>query len=90
MQVTVEQRHIDAGVKHSACSCPIALAIREQTECFSMYDVAVDDVFASVQGRSYKFPQEATSFILNFDEGFDVNPLTFSMKEIPVEETWWG
>lgn len=82
MQINVTQEIIDKGGKggKSNCSsCPIALAIREQTE-FKAAEVGHDIWLTSILSEKPRhLPSEATFFIERFDDGKPVQPFSFEL-----------
>jgi hypothetical protein len=80
MIINVTQVHIDKGSRCSPGGCPVALAIREQTE-FKLCSVGVTDWY-KYQGTdvSYDLPDKATVFIVNFDSKNPVTPFLFDLE----------
>jgi len=78
MKINVEQRHIDNGVPHDGCNCPVALALKDY---YNMYDgITVGHAAYSIyKDQMYWFPREVTRFILDFDGGLTVNPISFEI-----------
>lgn len=83
--ITVTQEHIDAGQKCSMNSCPVALAMKEHT---NKYEPVVGRIFAAYRypnrGRFcnlYTLPEEVAEFVINFDNGLPVEPITFELHE---------
>lgn len=80
--VNVTAEDIAEGVPGTCDLCPIALAVKRATGAVdvSVYetDVEIDD------GESYRIfdvPGLASRFIVDFDKGNEVNPITFTFNE---------
>lgn len=87
MRVEVKARHIENGVRWSPQSCPIALAIKEQSKIPHATYVLVGPHEAAVyvgnyQTGQYKLSKHAQRFIQEFDDGWVVAPATFYLEEI--------
>lgn len=74
MRIRVTARHIREGQPGQPSSCPIALAIQEQTGC---KDVDVDSDDVTVDGKSLDIGKGVVSFIHRFDENKPVRPQVF-------------
>lgn len=81
MKVTVEQKHIDNGVRKDCRCCPIALAIKKDFPN-SVVDVHHDKVYVWANNEMYKLPPEARHFIARYDHHVKVEPFTFEMELI--------
>lgn len=82
MKVTVTQEHIDNGERYSPHSCPIALAVGEDTSWINRVSVgpgsfAIQHVFSE---ERYFLPKEAMQFVKQFDSGKHVEPITFEAE----------
>jgi hypothetical protein len=81
MEIFVTQDHIDRGIKENGTCCPIALAIKEQTEFKNVF-VSDDVIFP--YGGLFTFQKIFTAsyiqyFIGNFDDGEYVEPFSFEL-----------
>lgn len=81
MKITVTQEHIEDGKAEDELACPIALALRQQTN----EDLAVFsfDAFRSGVSKSIPLPKIASDFINAFDYDKPVEPFTF---DLPIEK----
>ncbi len=80
MKITIEPRHLTAGVRHNAYQCPVALALAEATggPCsvgYSRYNVGRN----TNQWRTYRMTQRAAKFVKQFDRGLRVSPCTLEL-----------
>jgi hypothetical protein len=85
MELTVTPEHAATGVRYSAATCPVALALR--------------DVFGTVAGSAYTFghvwrkgshmrisyPRELSAAIQHFDTDGRFTPGTFTVTVNPVD-----
>ena len=85
MRINVTRRDIDRGEQYSPEDCPIARAARRH---FRDVSVAWDALLAAGQLRPgsslevrFELPDEAKEFIRAFDDGEDVHPFTFELRE---------
>ena len=76
MIVHVTQRHIDNGDRLECQTCPVALAIKEQTG--EQY-VKVYSNIIKVGKVTYKTTNDVYNFISDFDENIAVEPATFDI-----------
>ncbi|MFN7302800.1 MAG: hypothetical protein ACK5U7_15110 [Bacteroidota bacterium] len=75
MIVTVTPEDITRGRRLSACSCPIALAIRRLApRC-----VVVTNHTIRIDDRRFATPEPACKFINDFDAARPVMPFTFTL-----------
>ena len=83
MKIVVTAEDIKKGAKKNKCLCPVALAIRRATgrAVAVLPMVAWIKHYWPTQMISYPLPQVAQDFILNFDEGEDVEPFEFEVGE---------
>jgi hypothetical protein len=84
-QIEVTQADIDAGDSVSCWSCPLALAATRAFGCTALAgtrDIAVRTHRSYVH---YSLPAEARDFVVRFDRGEPVSPMTFVVER--VEET---
>ena len=75
-EVSVAQAHIDMGEKAQPAACPVALALKSM----GYQNVAVNfHAWIRENGEHYQLslPDDAHKFIEDFDEGLDVEPLSF-------------
>lgn len=81
MKVTVTQDHINYGVRCSAKTCPIALAIMGMANV-TFAVVAQGSVIVYYKDgvtKYYRTPSIADEFIRNFDGFLDVKPFEFEL-----------
>ena len=77
MKITVTQQHIDAGVRGSATSDPVALALK---------DAGWEKVYVNVFGiqlgkeKRYPLPEGMWKFMYDFDNGNPVFPFEFELE----------
>jgi hypothetical protein len=76
VKIKVTQDHINRGKAFNGGYCPVALAIREQTQ-----NVSVNNREVRITGGCYHLPRSATRFITNFDRHKSVKPFMFLLKE---------
>lgn len=80
MKIEVTSEDIANGTPGDGCWCPIALAIRRQTEAS---DVFVSECTAGVRvgdkTRRLDLPPEAVAFIELFDDGKGNSPFSFDL-----------
>jgi hypothetical protein len=74
MRIRVTARHIKEGTPGESDSCPIALAIQEQTGC-RVVDVDSDSV--TVDGVSLRLGKGVGKFVNRFDGNKVVRPCVF-------------
>ena len=82
MMVVVKQEHIEAGIRNSPNSCPIARAVRE---CLGIDGGVVVSEYAihisnEKTTKRYDVPAVVRSFIKRFDVGEYVEPLEFELR----------
>ena len=73
MLINVTPEDITRGVRLSACSCPIALAIKRTTTD----SASVTDHTIYIGTRHFATPQSVRRFIEYFDDARPVYPFTF-------------
>ena len=86
LTVDVKQEHIDAGQKGVCGRCPVALAVKDtgikfvKIGTFSMRWA----LGKKKQGPNYQgsLPGVAIGFIVDFDNGYEVEPFTFKVKGV--------
>jgi hypothetical protein len=85
VRIRVTEKHIDAGKPRKCNTCPIALAITDQTKATDV-NVGVDNVLISAGGSYAKveLPEKAENFIADFDEEKAVKPFSFAL-DLPEE-----
>ncbi len=84
MIIKVEQQDIDSGIKGDSDFCPVALAVKR---LYPKHPVDVGGSFICWLGthtsfsytRCMELPEKAQQFILDFDHGKKVKPLTFEI-----------
>ena len=84
MIVTLTQENIDTGIKRSPSNCPIAKAMGGPVK-----DVEVARDFVRIGKVKYKMPFIGKKFQSRFDNGFDVEPVSFEVVEKPVIWCCW-
>ncbi len=84
MKVIVTKKDIKLGQPELTDSCPIALALKRKH--LGKPSVESDYFTVTVRGEERRFdlPDNAKLFVENFDEGYDVEPFTFTAEESPV------
>jgi hypothetical protein len=86
MIVRVLQTHIDRGSPCAPSSCPIALALEDQTGQpwnVGRYSCIIADDEPNNDG-SIPLPEIARSFVRSFDWGNRVYPFSFELPDPPV------
>ena len=76
IEINIEQDAIDNGVKDNGTDCPIALSARAQYP--EANDIEVCEYSIFMFGECFDLPDEAVSFIENFDAGKTVSPFEFT------------
>jgi len=78
MKITVTQQHIDAGVRGSATSDPVSLALKEQAG----WEKAYVNVFGIQNGqiKRYPLPEGMWEFMYRFDNSLPVEPFEFELE----------
>jgi hypothetical protein len=78
MIIQVTQSHIDAGVRGSATSDPVALALKD-----AGWEKAYVNVFGIQRGpeKRYPLPEGMWKFMYDFDNGILVFPTEFELEE---------
>ena len=91
LTIDVKQVDIKNGERCSLCECPIALAVKKQLPKKTPYTVFVADKvdFEAQDSRTLgshnaKLPKKASSFIRDFDKGYEVKPFAFKLR-VPVQ-----
>lgn len=79
MKIKVTQSDIDNGEGGSCVACPIAIAIRRSVRS-KIKAVRVQKEYFSLNDGFYDLPQEAQSFISEFDQQRAVKPFEFNIK----------
>lgn len=84
--IDVTQERIDAGERHSACSCPVALAVADAlgiTPEMGCIDVDAEGIYLASDGigslrrASGPLPRAVRRFVRRFDAGLPVEPTKF-------------
>ena len=89
LRIRVLQKHILKGIPESACSCPIAQAVREVSPRKKRVAVLLDEM--QVGSKTYDLPRAVSNFIKRFDAGKSVKPTTFiERRQMPqiLGRTW--
>lgn len=81
MKISVTEKHIQNGCKHSCGGCPIALALRDSGHLQAQVGVQSWWVHPS-SIDIVALPEEAVQFIEHFDLGLSVAPFEFE-TEVP-------
>ena len=83
MKVIVTKKDIANGKQRSYDQCPIALALKRRCKARFVRVGPLRCLFSltrwSWESTAYDLPRAATHFIMNFDEGRPVRPLTFHL-----------
>ncbi len=92
MKLTITQKHINHGIRHSPCECPIALALCDQldVDVSNGERVSVDDDAVEVYDadnrliREYQATKKLARFVKRFDKvgKSAVKPTTFQLKRV--------
>ncbi len=78
MKIDVTAEDIKQGVKGSAMSCPIALAVQRKR---GYHGATVGYSTCGAVGRgNWVLPKVARDFIAGFDNGREVAPFSFNLK----------
>ena len=80
LDIDVTQADIDDGVKMACESCPVALAVSRA----GLHGAIVSqEINGTIDGtaRNFGIPPELVNFILDFDAGLDVAPLSCTLYE---------
>ena len=77
MKITVERRHIWNGRKDDPKYCPVATAMREILK--RDLEINGDTCFTEDRKR-IDLPNSAKEWIKGFDEGKQMEPITFSVR----------
>ncbi len=83
LRVRVTKKHIEKGVREDAAKCPIACRLREMG--FTDVEVFPENMILVV--RPYyratpKTPPRVSRFIMEFDDGKPVKPISFTLRGI--------
>ena len=76
---TISPAHIRRGKPGRADACPAALALDEQTDAGS---VSVRLGCVTLDGKRYRTPDALAAFVSDFDCGYPVAPLTFTLEPL--------
>ena len=79
--ISVTTGDILIGTKRNSYLCPIARAIRRACK-FKSISVGLGQISWISSGRVYDFdmPKKVYAFVLNFDLGLKVRPITFQLR----------
>lgn len=76
MTITVTKNDIATGHKDHPTTCAVANAIFNKCGIVAR----VSHITAFIGGKEYSLPSKAVKFILAFDNGKKVKPITFRMR----------
>lgn len=76
VKIKVTSEHIARGITRSNVECPVALAIKDQN-IFSVVSVGSSSVCCDT--RYTRLPIQVCTFIFDFDNGYPVEPLEFTL-----------
>lgn len=79
--IHVTQEDIDKGVRGSSNSCPIARAIKRETDMVN-FKVLTWALYNYQHEIICSFSDKTSSFILEYDLGRRVKPFNFYLKEV--------
>ncbi len=81
--VSVDQTHINMGVREEPTKCPIAFAIQEAQPHWEHIYVDGAVVFCTREDVIYEYllPQEASDFVQDFDTLVKVFPFKFEFDD---------
>ena len=82
LTVNVTKQDIKAGIRCNIGRCPIARAVRRASR---RRDVAVSGRDVEIRRQAFRLPVLARNFVLNFDNGDRVAPITFTLKGYMLE-----
>ena len=79
--VEVTSRDIAAGIRGSAASCPVALAVSRVLKQDSVFITrfSIDVLDGDGWIADYQCPEAVWAFVQQFDAGKSVQPLTFTL-----------
>ena len=77
MKIKVTKNDIKNGLRKSCCKCPVALALKRQTEYKKIF---IGAWFFDLDGKIVSVPESVRNFIVKFDREFDVEPFSFTLK----------
>lgn len=96
IRIKVTQEHIQRGLRNSACSCPIALAMAEHFgDDLDHNDNVVGCGFithyehGTGKRTSWWAPPEVERFIDKFDGGGAVSPFEFELRPERIRKSSW-
>jgi hypothetical protein len=82
MKISVTQKHIDEGIRHDPCMCPIALAGSEAFKRTVIVGLNMLLPSYSIEAGAWDvltLPAKAMKFMANFDDGLSVQPFEFEV-----------
>lgn len=82
MIISVTKKHIDAGRPGDESACPVALACKERGIKFKSAGVYGLYSRPGCSRRIFNFPSRMSSWIANFDLGFEVSPTRFTLSPV--------
>jgi hypothetical protein len=83
--IRVTKEDIETGRRGACGFCPIAFAVRRETNCHDVwvYDLTIDiKQHEHGQIAEYRTPFDAQRFMLDFDDGLAVKPFEFEMEPV--------
>jgi hypothetical protein len=88
MIISVTHADITEGVKNACNHCPIALAIKRAFNCDCVMVLASFDIIVNSQQYTSEDPETVQEFINNFDNGFPVQPFSFTLQKGWINESF--
>lgn len=83
MEITITKKHISQGEPKSKKTCPIALAIKEQTGYKTVF---VRNYGIIIGSKRFWMPDIAAKFVNYFDLNKEVKPFKFSLFIEPKKQ----
>ena len=80
MKIEVTQKHIDEGVRHSRCNCPIAKAVKEAVPAH--VEVSGESIW--IEGDFQLLDYPCMQFVSDFDAGRKVSPFALEIDYEPA------
>ena len=77
----ITQENITKGVPKNATQCPIALALKEEYHWATVAPNNIAFGETPLENNRYECSQRLRDYILNFDEGLDIRPITIAFYE---------
>ncbi len=87
MIIKVTQKHINKGYRASGSNCPVAHAIKEQTNLDDPYVTCTGVTFyvSSIMRNKIYFPEQVEKNIRKFDAIGEMTPFEFTLEELDTE-----